>query len=102
VNRRLAARLGRLEEAFLPESGDGPLCVHHGSACGLGTQELPELYKLIVEAKQRQGMAAPPLDEHRLATTAEAARYRREVAGSLAEARARVAAEEAEIRGERP
>jgi hypothetical protein len=81
-------------------SGDESLCVHHGPACGLGTVELPEIYRLAVEAKQRLGMPAPPLDEHRVATPAEAAKYRREYAEALAAAQARNARAEAELRGE--
>ncbi|WP_327319283.1 hypothetical protein [Streptomyces sp. NBC_01235] len=84
-----------------PSEGED-LCVHHGPACGLGTVELPEIYRLAVEARRRLGMPAPPLDEHRVATPAEAARYRREYAEALAAAQARNAAIEAELRGEQP
>jgi hypothetical protein len=85
---------------FGQPGGDVALCVHHGPACGLGTVELPEIYRLAVEAKQRLGMPAPPLDEHRVATPAEAAKYRREYAEALAAAQARNARAEAELRGE--
>ena len=102
MNRRLGTRLAQLEAAFLPDTEDGPQCVHHGTACGLGMRELPELYRLVVQAKQRQGMPVPPLDEHRLATPAERAQYAREAAEALAEAKARTAVIEAELRGERP
>ncbi|MPY34099.1 hypothetical protein FNH09_23475 [Streptomyces adustus] len=81
-------------------SGGEPLCVHHGPACELGTVELPEIYRMVVEARQRLGMTVPPLDEHRVATPAEAAEYRREFDAALAEAQARNAAVEAELRGE--
>ncbi|MGW1669010.1 hypothetical protein [Streptomyces sp. NPDC002324] len=100
MNRRLTTRLMRLEEAFLPGSGDGPMCVHHGSACGLGTKELPELYRLVVESKERQGMTVPPLDEHRAMTPAERAQDAAEYAVLLADLKARNAAIEAQLRAE--
>jgi hypothetical protein len=82
-----------------PSDGE-PMCVHHGPACELGTVELPEIYRMAVEARRRLGMPAPPLDEHRVATPAEAARYRREYEEALAAAKARNDQMEAAIRGE--
>lgn len=81
-----------------PADGE-PVCVHHGPACGLGTVPLPEIYVMVVEAKRRLGMPAPPLDEHRAATPAEAAEYRRGYEEALAAAKAKNAQMEAEILG---
>ncbi|MFF8954093.1 hypothetical protein ACF09I_35650 [Streptomyces sp. NPDC014940] len=97
MSRRLTARLNRLEDAA-PKAADVPMCVHHGEACGLGTVALPEVYVLAIQARRRLGMDAPPVDEHRLATPAEAARYRQEVAEALAEAKARNDRMEAALR----
>ncbi|QJS13217.1 hypothetical protein HKX69_30025 [Streptomyces argyrophyllae] len=82
-----------------PRDGE-PLCVHHGPACGLGTAELPEIYRLAVEARRRLGMPAPPLDEHRQAMPVEAARYWREYEDALAAAKACNDQLEAAIRGD--
>ncbi|MEV6833606.1 hypothetical protein AB0N17_03585 [Streptomyces sp. NPDC051133] len=98
--RSFRARLDRVARALGEPTEQAPVCVHHGPACELGTVELPEIYRMAVEARRRVGMPAPPLDEHRQATPAEAARYRREVAEALAEVKARVAQEEAAIRGD--
>lgn len=101
MNRKLLARLASLEQAA-PKSDGVPMCAHHGPACSMGAEPLSDLYVLIIQAKQRQGEEVPPLDEHRPMTAAERADYRRGYEAALADARARVAAEEAEIRGERP
>lgn len=101
MTRRLGARLERLEQAA-PKAPEGTQCVHHGPACGLGTIELPEIYRLAVEARRRLGMPAPPLDEHRAATPAEAAQYRREYEAALSAAKERNTAAEAELEAGAP
>lgn len=101
MNRRLAARLGRLEEVAPKNAGD-PMCAYHRDACQMGAQPLPELYVLVVEAKRRAGQAVPPLDEHRAMTPAERVRDAREFAELLAETKARVAAEEAALKAGAP
>lgn len=88
-----------------PADGE-PVCVHHGGLCGFGerTRDSAEwdLYVLIIEAQRRAGQDVPPLDEHRVATPAEAAEYQRGYEEALAAAKARNAAVEAALRGERP
>ncbi|MEU9264582.1 hypothetical protein AB0E04_03885 [Streptomyces sp. NPDC048251] len=98
----MSGMLGRAADwlEFGRPGDGGPMCVHHGEACGLGTVELPEIYRMAVEARQRLGMPAPPLDGHRAATPIEVAEYRREYEQALAAAKARNAALEAQIRGE--
>lgn len=98
MNRRLAARLGRLEEA-VTVTEDGQLCAFHGPACQMGAEPLSDLYRLIIEAKRQMGEDVPPLDEHRPATPAEAAEYRRGYEEALAAAKAKNARMEAEILG---
>lgn len=97
--RSMRARLDRLVQ---PQADSEQWCVHHGPACGLGTVELPEIYRLAVEARRRLGMPAPPLDEHRAATPEERRQYEAETAQALAEAKARNAAAEAELQGGAP
>ncbi|TQE40242.1 hypothetical protein Sipo8835_00070 [Streptomyces ipomoeae] len=101
MNRRLGARLARLEEVA-PKSTDPPMCVYHRDVCQMGAQPLPELYVLVVEAKRRVGQVVPPLDEHRAMTAAERVRDAREFAALLAETRERVAAEEAALKAGAP
>lgn len=81
-----------------PGDDDDLMCVHHGPACQMGAEPLSELYRLVIEAKRRAGGEVPPLDEHRAATAAERDQYRREFEAALAEAKARVEAEEAVIK----
>ncbi|MYV42914.1 hypothetical protein GT030_29625 [Streptomyces sp. SID1328] len=97
MNRRLTARLTRLEDAT-PKPTDGPWCAHHGPACGMGTVALPEVYTLVVRARQRLGMPAPPLDQHREMTPAERRQWDAEVGEALAAARAHNEQLEAELR----
>ncbi|MGW3134389.1 hypothetical protein [Streptomyces sp. NPDC001139] len=102
MSRRINARLERIEQAMTPPS-DVPMCAYHGGLCGLGerTRDSAEwdLYVLIVEAQRRAGQDVPPLDEHRVATPAEAAEYRRGYEEALAAAKAKNAQMEAEILG---
>lgn len=79
------------------DSSQGPLCIHHGPACALGTQPLPEFYVMVIEAKQRLGQEAPPLDEHRAMTAKERKAYAREMAELIAEQKAKNAAIEAQL-----
>jgi hypothetical protein len=88
VSRRIAARLGKLEETA-PKPVDVPMCVHHGPACELGARELSELYRLVIEAKQRQGQDVPPLDEHRAMTREERRQYDADYAEALGAAKER-------------
>ncbi|MFJ4623066.1 hypothetical protein [Streptomyces sp. NPDC088812] len=97
MNRRLGARLARLEEAA-PKPADTPMCAHHRDACAMGAEPLSDLYVLIVEARQRAGLPVPPLDEHRPMTPAERAQDAAEFAELLAETQARVAAEEVALK----
>lgn len=82
---------------FGRDGDDTPMCAYHGPACAMGTEPLAEIYAMVIEAKRRAGEDVPPLDEHRPATPAEAAEYRREFAEALADAKARNAEAEAEI-----
>jgi hypothetical protein len=67
----------------------------------MGAQELPELYRMAIEAKRAAGQDVPPLDEHRLMTGKERKQYLRE-AGELATSlRARNDQIEAQLRDER-
>lgn len=78
-----------------------PLCIHHGSACGIGTRELSELYRMVIEAKRAQGQEVPPLDEHRLMTAEERKQYKREAGELLAAVQAKNDQIDAELRDEK-
>lgn len=91
---------GRLDKLGVPPADDEPLCIHHGPACALGTQPLPELYVMVVQAKQRLGKEAPPLDEHRVMTAKERKTYKREMAELIAAQKAKNERILAELRAE--
>ncbi|MET8169298.1 hypothetical protein ABZT34_34455 [Streptomyces sp. NPDC005329] len=99
MNRRLTARLAKLEEVA-PKPVDVPMCAFHGAQCGLGTRQPDDLYLLVHEARRNTGLPAPDLDVHRPMTPDERARDAEEFADLLADARARNDAAEAEIRDE--
>lgn len=83
------------------DGSDGPMCVNHGSACAMGTRELPELYRMVVEAKQATGQDVPPLDEHRRMTGKERKQYLREIDDLVAGIKAQNDQTEMELRAER-
>lgn len=95
--RSIKARLDKLTDHIGPVTEFSAWCIHHGTACQMGTRPLSELYRLVIEAKQRQGIDCPPLDEHQAATPEQREEMKREYSGLLAEAKARVLADEAEL-----
>lgn len=101
MNRRISARLDRLEQAA-PKTTDVPMCAFHGAQCALGSRQPDDLYLLVHEARRKTGLPAPDLDVHRPMTPAERARDVAEFAALLAETRARVAVEEADIKAGAP
>ncbi|MFJ8766672.1 hypothetical protein [Streptomyces clavifer] len=96
MSRHLKARLDKLADHIVP-TAPVTWCAHHGDACDMGARPLSELYRMIIEAKRRQGIDCPPLDEHQVATREQQAVMRASGDQALAEAKARVAAEEAEL-----
>lgn len=121
MNRRLAARLGRLEEAVAPPA-DGPVCRFHGQHCEMGRNwpldraaadpvgvQMDDLMAMIQRGRREAGLPADPtpcelwaVERHEQVPAAELAQYAREAAEALAEAKAKNAVIEAELRGEQP
>jgi len=84
--RSLRTRLNRLGA---PPASEEKWCAYHGPACEMGAQPLSELYRMVIEAKQRQGQEVPPLDEHREMTPEERRQYKAGYGEALAAAKAR-------------
>lgn len=97
MSRGLKVRLDKLAGHIAPAAGPKTWCIHHGDACDMGAQPLSELYRMIIEAKQRQGMDCPPLDEHQAATPEQREAMKAAAKQALADLKARVAVEEAEL-----
>ncbi|MEV0492369.1 MULTISPECIES: hypothetical protein [Streptomyces] len=97
MSRGLKVRLDKLAGHIAPTAGPKTWCIHHGDACDMGAQPLSELYRMIIEAKQRQGIDCPPLDEHQAAPPEQREEMKREYSALLTEAKARVVADEAEL-----
>lgn len=111
MNRRLSARLGRLEEA-VTVAEDAPVCRFHGTACRLGRNwplpyepgPLDELLDLHAAGRRAAGMpvSATPrelwaVERHELVPPAELAAERAELGQLIAEQKAVNAAIEAEL-----
>jgi hypothetical protein len=62
----------------------------------------PELVRMVNAGRGRLGLPTVPLLEHRAASSKEQRRLEKEFAALLAETKARVAAEEAVLRGDGP
>jgi hypothetical protein len=95
--RSMRGRLAKVADRIPATEDSTPWCIHHGPACRMGAVPLSELYRMVIEAKQRQGIPCPPLDEHQAATEEQRTQMRREHDQLLAEARASNASKEAEI-----
>ncbi|MFJ9376828.1 hypothetical protein [Streptomyces sp. NPDC101455] len=120
MNRRLTARLSKLEQA-VPPPPDGPVCRYHGVHCGLGAvwpldravadpagAQMDGLIDLIHEGRRKAGLPVEPsarelwaVDLHEQVPAAELAERDRELAELLAEAKAANEALEAQLRDER-
>lgn len=83
--RNQKARLARLPRF----AADRTLCIHHGDLCAVGTRPLPDFYVMVIDAKRRAGQDVPPLDHHRAMTAQELADHDVQLAGLLAEQRAK-------------
>lgn len=119
MNRKIGARLDRLEQAVAP-SVDGPVCRFHGQHCQMGRNwpldravadpvgwQMNDLVELIREAERAAGLPVGPsaselwaVDRHEQVPAAELAQRARELAEALAAAEAENEAMEAQIRGE--
>jgi hypothetical protein len=111
MNRRLDARLARLEQAA-PKVVDAPECRHHGTACAMGLN-WPQPYVHGHEDELQEWLAelggedlGPSRRErwsihtHERVPQAEIEQRERELAEAIAAAEAKNAALEAQIRGE--
>nr|WSY53799.1 hypothetical protein OG999_29270 [Streptomyces sp. NBC_00886] len=98
MNRRLYARLGKLEQAVIPPA-DGPTCKFHGLRCGMGANwPLPyepgpfdELLDLHATARRARGHGVSPtprelwaVARHEEVPAAELARKKEEVGELIA------------------
>lgn len=111
MNRRLTARLGRLEAA-VTRPGGGPVCRFHGTACQMGrnwplpyeASPMDELLDLHAAGRRAAGLEVAPhprdlwaVNRHEQVPPAELAREKAEIDRLIAEQQARNAAIEAEL-----
>jgi hypothetical protein len=112
VSRRLHARLDRIAQAVTPPT-DGPVCRFHGQHCQMGRNwPLPypgcvedDLYDFFIGMGVRDEPHPRDVwmtDLHEQVPPAELAAEKEELARLIAEAEARVAAEEAALKAGRP
>ncbi|MFC4500667.1 MULTISPECIES: hypothetical protein [Streptomyces] len=119
-SRSLRARLDRL--GITAVTTGVPECRYHGVHCQLGAYwpldravvdstgvQMDELLDLIAQGRRKAGLPVAPhprelwaVNAHERVPEAEIAQRNRETAALIAEAKAKNAVMEAEIRGERP
>jgi hypothetical protein len=99
VNRRLIARLARLEQA-VPKVVDAPECRHHGTTCGMGVtwpqpyvhDQQDELLEWLADIRGDLGPSRRErwaINVHERVPAAEIAQRERELAELIAEQEAK-------------
>lgn len=99
MNRRLTARLARLEQAA-PKAVDAPECRNHGTACAMGADwpqvyvhnREDELFEWLAEVRGDMGPSRRErwaIDVHERVPEAEIAQRQRELAELIAEQEAK-------------